>query len=107
MKKRQKREYTINGVVYEGIDKVKAKARAILNARKDNDTLNAKETEFIKELLSHHEKKDSKLKDFASFTVGPHPEHKETRCFFIVKANGDKEDFSIAKCLSNYENAAK
>ena len=37
VQKRAKKEYTINGVVYEGIDKVKAKARAILNARKDGD----------------------------------------------------------------------
>jgi hypothetical protein len=62
--------------------------------------LSEKEEVFIKELVEKHEKKDQKMKDFQEFQVGPHPDHEETRCFFVVRSNGDKEDFSISKCIA-------
>lgn len=52
------------------------------------------------ELLKHHEKSEEKLKDVASFTVALHPEFKQTRCFFVVKKDGTREDFSFHKCIS-------
>jgi DNA-directed RNA polymerase IV subunit 1 len=52
------------------------------------------------ELLKHH-KSEEKLKDAASFTVGLHPDYQDTRCFFVVKKDGTKEDFSFHKCLNS------
>jgi hypothetical protein len=52
------------------------------------------------ELLKHHEKAEEKLKDLKDFTVGLHPEFKETRCFFVIKEDGSKDDFSFHKCLN-------
>lgn len=52
------------------------------------------------ELVKLHEKGEEKLKGLKSFTVGFHPEYEETRCFFIVKKDGTKEDFSLTKCLA-------
>lgn len=56
---------------------------------------------MLKELLKHHEKGEKKLDNFDHFTVDIHPEFKETRCFFIVRKDGSKEDFSAKKCIAN------
>ncbi|WVZ81697.1 hypothetical protein U9M48_029044 [Paspalum notatum var. saurae] len=34
--------------------------------------------------------------------VDRHPEFKQSRCLFIVRTNGDLEDFSYRKCLKAY-----
>jgi len=39
------------------------------------------------------------MKGFDHFEVHPHPEFNKTRCFFVVKADGSKEDFSVSKCI--------
>lgn len=57
-------------------------------------------THQLLELLKHHDKAEEKLKDVKDFTVGLHPEYKQTRCFFVVKNDGSKEDFSFHKCLN-------
>lgn len=51
--------------------------------------------------MKYHEKADEKLKGLKDFTVGLHPEFKQTRCFFVIKEDGSKEDFSFHKCLTN------
>jgi len=43
------------------------------------------------------------LKDMTHFEVGEHPDYAKTRCFFVAKADGKKEDFSISKCISRLE----
>lgn len=53
------------------------------------------------ELLKHHDKAEEKLKGAKDFTVGLHPEFQQTRCFFVVKEDGSREDFSFHKCLSS------
>jgi len=39
------------------------------------------------------------MKDFEAFEVGVHPSFEKTRCFFVVRKDGTKEDFSITKCI--------
>ena len=102
--KRQKKSYEIAGVYYMDINKVKSKSRAILNNMKDGDKLNESDTDFIKYILKCHSKADEKVKDFDGFVVGPHPEYPKTRCFFVLKKDGSKEDFSVSKCIANLEN---
>jgi hypothetical protein len=97
--KRQKQSYTIAGVYYMDINKVKSKSRAILNLKKDGETLEPADEDFMKELLKFHDKADDKMKDFDHFEVGPHPEFVKTRCFFVVKKDSTKEDFSVSKCI--------
>ena len=53
----------------------------------------------MKEILKFHSNTEAKMKDFANFEVGCHPEFVKTRCFFVVNSKGDKEDFSVAKCI--------
>ena len=43
-----------------------------------------------------HERKSHGLKTFA---IGKHPLYPESKCFFVVREDGTKEDFSITKCL--------
>lgn len=97
--KKQKKSYTIAGVYYMDINKVKSKARAILNNMKDGDKLNEIDGDFLKEILKFHQKAEDKLKDYENFEVGPHPEYPKTRCFFVARKDGSKEDFSVSKCI--------
>jgi len=80
-------------------NKVKSKSRAILNLKKDGETLEEADSDFMKEILKFHTKCDEKMKDFDHFEVGVHPEFNKTRCFFVVHKDGTKEDFSVSKCI--------
>jgi hypothetical protein len=55
------------------------------------------------EILKFHAKAEQKQKDMESFECGPHPDFPKTRCFFVVKKDGSKEDFSVSKCIGNLE----
>ena len=101
--KRQKQSYTIAGVYYMDINKVKSKSRAILNIKKDGEKLDKADEDFMKEILKFHPKHDQKMSNFDKFEVGPHPEFTKTRCFFVVSKDGKKEDFSVSKCITNLE----
>ena len=95
--------FEIAGVFYADINKVKSKSRAILNLKKDGEKLTDKDEAFMKELIKFHSKADEKMKDFSHFEVGEHPNYDKTRCFFVVRKNGEKEDFSVGKCTQNLE----
>jgi len=97
--KRAKTSYEIAGVYYLDINKVKSKSRAILNLKKDGDRLEGNDEAFVKEIISFHERSDAKMADFSHFEVGTHPNFDKTRCFFVVRKSGEKEDFSITKCI--------
>ena len=87
------------------LNKVKSKSRAILNIVKDGEKLAKADEEFMTDLIKFHHKHEEKMKDFDHFEVGPHPEFNKTRCFFVAKKDGKKEDFSVSKCINNLENA--
>jgi len=58
---------------------------------------------MIHELVKNHDNHEEKTKDLQHFTVGQHPEHTDSKCFFVVKKDGTKHDFSTKKCLENFE----
>jgi hypothetical protein len=109
MKKKEKAElnqkakgpFILGGITYEDINKVKSKSRVILNTKKDGEELNEFEKKFIVDLLKFHKKSEDKVKDMKSVIVDSHPSYKATRCFFVVRNDGTKEDFSIAKCIDD------
>ncbi len=106
--KRQKVEeeektYTIAAVTYANINKVKSKAKTIMNIKDDGQKLEGYEEEFMKEIIKNHDKHDEKMKDFSHFIVDEHPNYRNTRCFFVVRADGTKEDFSMSKCIKKME----
>lgn len=99
----EEKQYTIAGTTYVNINKVKSKAKVIMNMKDDGQKLEGYEEEFMKEIIKHHDKHDEKMKDFSHFTVYEHPDHKNTRCFFVVRSDGTKEDFSMSKCIKKME----
>ena len=102
--KRAKTSYEIAGVYYLDINKVKSKSRAILNLKKDGERLEGNDEAFVKEIISFHDRTEQKMADFSHFEVGTHPQFEKTRCFFVVRKEGDvKEDFSITKCIQKLE----
>jgi hypothetical protein len=101
--KKGKLSYEIAGIFYSDINKVKSKAKAILNLKKDGEKVAGNDEEFLKELLKFHDKQESKMKSFTHFEAGVHPDYEKTRCFFVVREDKTKEDFSISKCIVNLE----
>ena len=55
---------------------------------------------MLKYLLSFHERSEEKLNDLDYFTYGEHTEWKGSTCFFAVKTNGERIDFSLNKILN-------
>ena len=82
---------------------MKSKSRAILNLKKDGDRLEGNDEAFVKEIISFHERNEAKMADFDHFEVGVHPQFDKTRCFFVVRKDDTKEDFSITKCIQKLE----
>lgn len=101
--KKQKQSYTIADVYYMDINKVKSKSKAILNMYKDDEKLKKADEDFIRDIFKFHENHANKSKDLDHFIVNVHPEYNKTRCFFIVRKDGSKEDFSVSKCLMRLE----
>ncbi|CAN6172044.1 unnamed protein product [Urochloa humidicola] len=57
----------------------------------------------VEKLLSHHPRKDEKIGcGIDGIMVDRHPEFRQSRCLFVVRTNGDWEDFSYRKCLRAY-----
>jgi len=54
--RKERVSYEIGGVFYADLNKVKSKARAILNLKKDGEKITGNDETFIKELLAFHEK---------------------------------------------------
>jgi len=106
-KKKAKKTFTISGVEYEDINKVKSKSRAILNLKKNGEVIEGKDKDFLLELLKQHEKYEQKSKDLKDIIVNDHPEHENTRCFFVVRNDGTQEDFSVSKCIQNLQNKSE
>ncbi|CAN6216994.1 unnamed protein product [Urochloa humidicola] len=57
----------------------------------------------VEKLLSHHPRADEKIGcGLDCIMVDRHPEFRQSRCLFVVRTNGDWEDFSYRKCLRAY-----
>jgi len=92
-------DFEIGGIKFTNILKVKSKGRAIMNLKENGSKLEGYDEEFLKVLLSNHEKHADKMKDFDHFSVDTHPDYPNTRCFFVVRKDGSKEDFSMSRCV--------
>ena len=96
----------LGGEKFTDISLVRAKARKILTDNKDGDALKDKDKEFIEDVLKYHHNYDDKIKDLDFITTGKPEKFSYSRCFFVVKKNGDKIDFSIQKCIDQMFNQA-
>lgn len=103
--KRAKKAYKVAGQFYLDINKVRSKSRAIMNLKQDGERLEGNDEQFVKEIIDFHHSSETKMKDFEAFEVNVHPQFEKTRCFFVVRKDGTKEDFSITKCIQALENS--
>jgi len=71
--------------------------------KKDGEKLEGNDEAFVKEIISFHARTDAKMANFDRFEVGTHPQFEKTRCFFVVRKDETKEDFSITKCIMKLE----
>ena len=70
---------------YDDINKIKSKARIILNLKKNGDILDESEKKFVVDLLQYHHRAAEKMKDLKDVCVDAHPSFPDTRCFIIIK----------------------
>jgi len=102
-KKPSTKEITFGNEKYTDITRLKNIFKNILQQVTDDEIIKEPHHTMLLELLKFHDHHDEKIKDLQHFTAGPHPEHKESRCFFVVRKSGSKEDFSAKKCLEKLE----
>lgn len=79
---------------------IRQKTRTIISRIEDNNKLESNDQSFLEDLLKYHPNKE-KSTDLDHFIVSKNTDHNNSRCFFIVRKNGSKEDFSVNKCLEN------
>ncbi|KAK4783152.1 hypothetical protein SAY86_007526 [Trapa natans] len=70
----------------------------------DSDPLSAEDQSCIVDsVLNHHPDKAQKIgSGIDHIMVSKHSTFQDTRCFYVVRADGGKEDFSYRKCLESY-----
>ena len=95
------------GKKFKDIREFKNQLKILIAKTRNNESLGQKDKELVQALLAHHHNSSEKLKDLASITVDMNPKYPSTRCFFIVKENGDRDDFSFHKCIENFVEAAQ
>lgn len=102
-KRTRAQEITFHNQKYRDVSQLKNIFKTILARSENGAPLKEPYHSMLMELLQFHDKKEKKLENLKHFTVGTHPEHKETRCFMIVRNDDSVEDFSAIKCIKNLE----
>ncbi len=98
---------TFLGTEYKDVDRLKQVFRNIVNSVSNGQVIKGESSNKLDALLAYHEKHEQKLKNKAHYVVDVHPEFPETRCFFVVKEDGTKEDFSFVKCINRLANGIR
>jgi len=86
---------------YNSLGPLKNIFKGIVMKTSDDEEITGADHDLLVELLKYHDNAEEKSKDLKHFTVGTHPLYKQTRCFFVVRNDGTKEDFSSTKCIEN------
>jgi len=92
------------GKKYSNITQLKTVFKNIITRTINGDRIKEPYNNMLKEILKHHANGDKKVENMDYFTVSEHPNHPDSRCFFVVKKDGTKEDFSVIKCIENLVN---
>lgn len=88
------------GKRYNNFSGLQTEFKNIISKTRNGAELDTTQVDLLKEVLKYHEKGAEKLKGIKGFTVDFHPTYKQTRCFFIIKDDDTREDFSLHKCLN-------
>ena len=92
---------TLGGKEYCNLDVVKNETKKILNKYKDGEKVDNDDKNFLMDLLKYHHNYEEKIKNMDYIIVDKNEKFKFSRCFFIVDKEGNKNDFSIKKCIEN------
>ena len=99
-----KNSVTLANEVYTDITKIKSRARTILHSNKDGEKIQAIDHDFLYDLLKFHRNFAEKSKNLDYFTTDKPNEFQYSRCFFIVRKDGSRDDFSVYKCIERLQN---
>lgn len=86
------------------IEPIVSMVRKIFRESCDGVRLPLEDEKFIKEsILEHHPEKERKVPgEIDHIMVNKHHIFQESRCFYVVLADGTHTDFSYNKCMDNY-----
>lgn len=107
VRKRQKernRPIVIGSQRFVTVHALRIRVKEILNARSDGEQLKVDGSDYklIQAILSYHPKGETKSKGMVGIKVAKSSQG-DSRCFWMVKDNGECEDFSAQKCLNAIE----
>ncbi|OMP00131.1 RNA polymerase, alpha subunit [Corchorus capsularis] len=70
----------------------------------DGDPLPASDQSFVLDnIFTHHPDKAAKMGAGVDYVmISKHTDFQDTRCFYVVSTDGQKEDFSYRKCLESF-----
>jgi hypothetical protein len=99
-----KNSVTLGNEVYTDVSKIKARARMILHSKKDGEKVVSPDHEFLLDILKFHRNFNEKSKNLDYFTTDKPSDFQYSRCFFIVRKDGSRDDFSVHKCIERLKN---
>lgn len=105
MKKKWVGSLEFAGINYPSLEAFKSRFKGLITKTKNGSEIPEDGKNLLAGLLKHHKDSEKKLLNMKGFTVDFHPEFAATRCFFIIREDGTKEDFSYHKCIHNLVNA--
>jgi hypothetical protein len=75
--------------------------RALRDRYKDGERIVGQDEKFLRDLIDLHSDKDEKIDvGIVYFTVGKDGKWGTTRCFYLVRGDGSKTDFSFDNCIN-------
>ena len=92
---------------FKSLQEVRNVFNKALKNSKEGEKIGEPVSSYLKELLNYHPKCDKKMMNFDHFEVNKHPDHEDTKCFFIVRSDETKEDFSYVKCIKEISRLIK
>merc|ERR1712039_218471 len=102
--KERNRPIVVGQQRFVNVSALRSRVKEILNSRSDGESLKAEGSDYklIRALLDFHPKGSEKSKGMVGIKVQK-SSHGDSRCFYMVKDDGQEEDFSAQKCLSVIE----
>ncbi|KAK4486433.1 hypothetical protein RD792_009108 [Penstemon davidsonii] len=105
--KKHGREYLLSGMIslHSTVDEIHKFSRALSRMLQEYTTdsrLSGQDKSTAMKVLKFHPRWADKIGTGAvEIKIGHHPEHEESRCFFVVREDGKEEDISYHKCIHN------
>ncbi|KAL3818123.1 hypothetical protein ACJIZ3_004028 [Penstemon smallii] len=105
--KKHGREYLLSGMIslHSTVDEIHKVSRALSRMLQEYTTdsqLSGQDKSTAMKVLKFHPRWEDKIGSGAvEIKIGHHPEHEESRCFFVVREDGTEEDISYRKCIHN------